>query len=367
MLSNKQDLYNILGISKNADTSQIKKSYRKLAHLYHPDKNPGNKIAEEKFKEICEAYSILSNPQKRRSYDQFGQTNFGHDGVNSSSININDIFGDIFGDIFNKQDSNYSSPQRGHDIHYSLNIEFAEAIFGTVKTINIPRKELCFSCKGSGVQCGHHPTICPMCKGRGEVSTMRGFFAVTQTCRKCNGSGKHIEHKCSACNGEKLKIANRSIKITIPKGIDHGMKIKINNEGESGLYGGLKGDLYVLIYIKNHVIFRRQGNDILCDIPILCTQAILGCKVKVPTINGKVEMLVPEGTQTGVIFRLKGRGVPSLRKGHSQGDQLVRIQVETPQRIDDMQKKLIKNFENTLTNESTPKTYQFIQQMKTLF
>lgn len=367
MSSTKHNYYDILQVNKSADLSTIKKSYRKLAHVYHPDKNPDNKQAEEKFKEICEAYSILSNPQKRKQYDQFGDAGLNTNGFNSSSVNINDIFGDIFGDIFSENKNTYNSPKKGKDIHYSLNIDFNESITGTIKKIEISRKDVCTRCYGSGAEAGSNPVTCMSCNGRGEVSAMKGFFAITQTCDKCNGTGKYINNKCINCNGNKLKNTTVVVQITIPKGIDHGMKIKVNNEGEHGIHGGDRGDLYVLIYVKNHTIFKRQGNDVLCDVPVLCTKAMLGCAVEIPTIYGKVEMNIPKGTQTGTIFRLKRKGFPSLRKGYQKGDQLVRIQIETPKNLNSKQIHLINNFNENICDKNNPDTLKFKEIVKELF
>ena len=350
MLSNKRDYYDVLNINKNASESDIKKSYRKLAHLYHPDKNLGNKDAEEKFKEISEAYKILSDTQKRRNYDTYGHESTNSD-FNQSSININDVFGDIFGDIFSNRKKRHSVPQRGNDVHYNLNIKFNEAIYGSTKTIIVPRKEMCQVCQGEGAQTGSSSVQCPTCHGRGEVSSMNGFFAVTQVCPQCQGSGIYIKNKCKACNGKKLKHVNAPVKVSIPAGIDDGMKIKINEEGESGLYGGEKGDLYILINILPHKIFKRQEANILCDVPITCIQAILGCKIEIPTITGKVEMKIPKGTQPGTIFRLKEKGIPSLRKGHLKGDQLVRIQIEIPRNLNEKQESHILNFNKNISNQ----------------
>jgi molecular chaperone DnaJ len=367
MTLRKEDYYNVLKVSKNASEQEIKKSYRKLAHLYHPDKNPDNKEAEEKFKEAYLAYSTLIDPQKRKSYDQFGHAGMDSSNMNSSSININDIFGDIFGDIFHGNSRRQSSPEPGKDIHYSLNIDFNESIYGVVKIINIPRKEMCSVCMGNGTQPGSQPIVCNICNGRGEVSTMKGFFAISQACHKCQGSGKYILNKCFECNGNKMKNVNVSVKVSIPSGIDSNMKIKINGEGESGLFGGVKGDLYVLIYVKPHKMFKRKNNNILCDVLISCTKAITGCTVDIPTIDGKVEMKIPPSTQPGAIFRLKERGMPSLKKGYSRGDQLVRMHIEIPQHLSAEQSQIIKDFDTSLNKSSLPKTEKFLQEIKILF
>jgi molecular chaperone DnaJ len=359
----KRDYYEILNISKDADTGEIKKSYRRLAHMYHPDKNNNDPAAEDKFREAHEAYSILSDSQKRRKYDQFGHASVNSDQFSSSSININDIFGDIFGDIFSGQTREQVTPRIGNDINYSLNINFHESISGIVKTIIIPRREACSKCSGSGAQPGSKPSVCSGCYGRGEVSAMKGFFAITQTCPKCHGTGKYISNKCLSCHGEQLRTVNAPVKITIPAGIDNGMKIKVSEEGDSGLYGGSKGDLYVLIYITEHTIFKRQNCDILCDITIKFTQAILGCVAEVPTVNGAVEMKIPAGTQPNTIFRLKGKGASSLRKGHVKGDQLVRIQVEIPKLLDNTQLTKLTEFEKTCSNKNFPKYSDFLKKI----
>jgi molecular chaperone DnaJ len=302
----------------------------------------------------------LIDSQKRRAYDQFGHAGISNQGASNSTININDIFGDIFGDIFQGNNNKQYAPKHGKDIYYSLNIDFLESFSGVSKVINIPRKEVCEICKGQGFAPGTSPSICNTCNGRGEVSTMKGFFAISQQCGACQGSGKYIETKCTACNGNKLKTMNVSIKINIPIGIDDGMKIKVNNEGESGLFGGSRGNLYVLIYVKPHKLFKRKSNNILCDIFITCSEAILGCSIDVPTIDGKVTMKIPSCTQPESIFRLKNKGMPSLKKKITRGDQLVRVHVEIPQKISEAQKEIMVNFSKYSDIKDTPKKQQFL-------
>jgi len=363
MSSAKKDYYEVLNVNRNADVSEIKKSYRRLAHLYHPDKNPDNKEAEENFKEIREAYHILSDTQKRSQYDNFGHAGMQGDSFNSSSVNINDVFGDFFGDIFGNK-PNTNSPQEGNDLHYKINISFKESVFGIKKTIKILRKEICKICQGSGSKPGTYPTVCRNCNGRGEINMMRGFFAISQACPKCNGMGKYITNPCIECNGTQLKKVNKNIEVNVPAGIDNGMRLKISHEGESGFHGGSMGNLYISVFISDHPIFKRKEYDILCDIPITCIQAILGSNITVPTINGKVDMKIPSGTQPGTIFRLRKKGIPSLRIGNKRGDQLVRIQVEIPKIINNKQKILINEFSTSLEEKSFPKSQNFSKKIK---
>ena len=358
-MSTKRDYYDVLGVDKSADATAIKKAYRKLAMKYHPDKNPGDKEAEEKFKEINEAYEVLSDETKRRNYDQFG-----HEGVNGQGFGgaggfggqgfggFDDIFGDIFGDMFGGGFSGGSrqrrrGPERGADIKQRVNISFEEAAFGKKVQVKIHRSEECDQCHGSGAKPGTSKKTCPTCHGSGQVQSVQrtpfGNIASTRTCSTCNGEGEVIDSPCSKCHGKGSIRKTKTIEVDIPAGIDNGQMIKLGGQGELGTRGGPRGDLYIEVNVQSHPLFTRDGYDVYLEMPITFAQATLGDKIQVPTLDGKVEYEVPEGTQTGTVFRLKGKGIPKL-KSNVRGDQYVKVTVEIPKKLNEKQKELVREF-----------------------
>lgn len=381
----KRDYYEILGVSKNASSEEIKAAYRKLALKYHPDKNPSNrKEAEEKFKEISEAYEVLSDSQKRATYDQFGheglQGAFRGGGFDWSDFthfsDIEDLFGS-FGDFFRGFGIDIDSfgggwggggrrVRRGSDLQYSLEISFEEAAFGTEKTVHIPRYEICPVCNGEGTKPGTKKADCSQCGGSGQIRSVTGFFSLTRTCNRCGGEGKIIKVPCTRCRGEGRVRLERKISVKIPAGIDDGFRLRITGEGEAGMRGGRRGDLYILVYVKPHPIFGRHNNDIICEVPISFVQAALGSEVDVPTLNGKARMKIPAGTQSGKIFRLRGKGIPNLRGG-GRGDEHVRIIVETPTNLNSEQRKILEEFARSCGEEVNPITRSFMKKIKQLF
>ena len=358
-MSTKRDYYDILGVGKSADATEIKKAYRKLAMKYHPDKNPGDKEAEEKFKEINEAYEVLSYETKRKNYDQFG-----HEGVNGQGFGgaggfggqgfggFDDIFGDIFGDMFGGGFGGGSrprrrGPERGADIKQRINISFEEAAFGKKVQVKINRSEECDACHGSGAKPGTSKKTCPTCNGSGQVQSVQrtpfGNIASTRTCSTCNGEGEVIDSPCSKCHGKGSIRKTKTIEVDIPAGIDEGQMIKLGGQGELGTRGGPRGDLYIEVNVKPHQLFTREGYDVYLEMPITFAQATLGERIQVPTLDGKVEYEIPEGTQTGTVFRLKGKGIPKLRS-NVRGDQYVKVTVEIPKKLNEKQKELVREF-----------------------
>lgn len=360
----KRDYYEVLGVDRGADEQALKTAYRKLAHKFHPDKNPGDKAAEESFKEASEAYSVLSDADKRARYDRFGHTNgqgfedFGFGGA--AGATINDIFGDIFGEMFgNARGRSRQARTRGSDLRYHLEISFEDAAFGTTARIGFPRPKSCDVCHGSGAKPGTAPRTCPTCGGSGEVRLTQGFFSIARTCHHCNGSGRVIVDKCTTCSGTGTKREDATVEVRVPAGVDTGTRLKLSGEGEpSPIPGGTPGDLYVVLQVRDHAIFQREDTEILCELPISITQAALGAQLDVPTLDGPTKLKIPAGTQTGKVFRLKGKGVPSLQGG-GRGDQHVRIVVETPTHLTKEQKDLLERFAELAGEESNPQAKSF--------
>lgn len=350
-MSNK-DYYELLGVDKNASEDEIKKAFRKQARKYHPDMNPGNKEAEAKFKEVNEAYEVLSDSQKRANYDQYGSADpgagFGGFGGGAGGFQ-GDFggFGDIFDMFFGGGGRQKNGPQKGPDLRVEIDIKFEEAAFGVEKDITIPRHETCDTCKGSGAAPGTEAKTCGQCGGTGQVqytqNTPFGRFSQSKPCQACHGSGKIIEKLCPECHGQGVVRKNRKIHINIPAGVDSGSRLRVSGEGEPGLKGGPSGDLYVYINVKRHKLFRREGNDIIYEMPISFAQAALGDEVEVPTLDKKVKLKIPEGTQSGTFFRIRGKGFPSL-SGYGQGDMHVKAIVVTPNKLNEKQKKLLRDF-----------------------
>jgi molecular chaperone DnaJ len=368
-LSEKKDYYDLLGVNRSAGDDEIKRAYRKLALKYHPDRNAGDKQAEERFKEVSEAYQVLSDPQKRSQYDQFGHAAFGDGGPFGGGFDFTagfeDIFGDIFGEFFGGT-GRRRTRSRGEDLRYNLTLTFEEAVTGTEKKIKIPRQGQCENCRGSGAKPGTAPQTCPTCRGRGQVSFQQGFFSVSRTCNHCHGHGTVIKDPCMACGGVGLVRKLHTLSVKIPAGVDTGSRLKLRNEGESAPAGGAPGDLYVVIQVEPHPIFVRNALDILCDVPISFVQAALGAEIDVPTLEGKVKMKIPVGTQSGKVFRMKGKGVKDIQ-GYQQGDQHVRVVVETPTHLTTRQKELLKEFAATGGEEVNPLSKGFFDKVKELF
>jgi len=351
----KQDFYQTLGIAKNSTDAEIKKAYRRLAMKHHPDRNPGNKTSEEKFKEGKEAYEVLSDPQKRSTYDQFGHagmnTQSGMGGGFNPGDSFNDIFGDMFGDIFGSRRGQRSNIQRGSDLRYNLTLDLEQAVFGDTIKIKVPSLTTCSPCKGSGAKTGTSRATCQKCDGRGNVRVQQGFFTLQQTCPACRGTGQTIPYPCADCNGSGRVQKNRTISIKIPSGVDNNDRIRLSNEGEAGINGGPAGDLYVDIAVREHSIFTREGSNLFCNVPTSYSTAVLGGVVKVPTIDGVVNLTIPSETQSGKIFRLKGKGITSYRDTRI-GDLYCTLQIETPVNLDSEQKNLLKQFEESINSSS---------------
>ena len=353
-----QDLYQTLGIEKNSSDADIKKAYRKLAMKYHPDRNPNDSAAEQKFKSIQKAYAVLSDKQKRAAYDQFGHAGVNPQGGMGGGFNtgdaFNDIFGDVFGDIFGggRGQARRSSAQRGSDLRYQVNLTLEQAVFGDKINVEIPSYNQCDSCTGSGAKEGTSATRCIKCDGRGAVRVQQGFFTLQQTCPECRGSGETIKDPCTICSGAGRKRTNRTIAIKIPAGVDNADRIRLSGEGEAGIKGGPSGDLYVDVTIKKHDIFEREGNHLICTIPISFGKAVLGGTVEVPTIDGAVNLSIPSETQSGKTFRLKGKGIKSYRENFF-GDLYCTVQVETPVSLTDEQKEILRQFDRSVNDSNT--------------
>ena len=380
MAENKRDYYEVLGVAKGASADEIKKAYRKLAKQNHPDLNPNDKAgAEARFKEINEAYEVLSTPEKRQKYDQFGHAgvdpNFGAGGFGGGGggfgfddIDLGDIFGSFFGGGFGGGGARQrTAAQRGESLRAALVLSFEEAAFGCEKEISIARTEACPSCHGSGAESGTTPETCPNCHGSGVVKTTRrtplGMMSSTSACPNCGGTGKIIKNPCKACRGTGKARNTRKIKVRVPAGIDEGQTISLRGEGNAGSNGGPSGDLLINISIRPHPILTRDGTSVLCEVPITYAQAALGAEIEVPTLDGKVKYTVPEGTQTGTVFRLRGKGIPVLN-AKSRGDQFVRVNIEVPKNLTQKQKDLLKEFAESLGENAHQERKRFFDKLK---
>lgn len=345
----KRDYYEVLGVPKNADENELKRAYRAMARKYHPDVNPNNPEAAEKFKELNEAYQVLSDPKKRQMYDQFGHSGVdgqgfgGFEGFGQDFGGIGDIFGDILSDFFGGSSARgRGGPRRGNDLRYDLDISFEEAVFGCEKTIRLEKNRTCTGCNGTGAQSGSGRKSCPVCRGKGTISFSQGFFAIQKTCHQCQGEGSIIEKPCGTCRGTGRLRTPEQLQVKIPPGVETGSKLKLSGEGEPGEKNGPPGNLYIVLNVGKHDFFERVGDDIVCEKPITISMAALGGEIDVPTLKGKVKITIPPGTQPGKVFRLRGYGVKSLNGG--VGDQLVRIAVRVPTNLSTRQKELLREF-----------------------
>lgn len=371
-----KDYYGLLGVSKTATTDEIKKAYRKLAIQYHPDKNPGDKAAEDKFKEISQAYAVLSDADQRARYDQFGSAAFeGGAGGNpfgqgfGDFSGFEDIFGDIFGSFFGGGGGGGQRTRgrgrAGRDLRYDLEITFEEAAFGTEKEINVNRGQPCETCSGSGAAAGSGPEKCNQCGGAGQVRMTQGFFTIARPCPGCNGAGQKISNPCTSCSGTGVKMQKSKLNVKVPPGIDHGQRLKLRGEGEAGSAGGPAGDLYVHIGIKPHQIFQRQESEVLCEVPISYSQAVLGGEVEVPTLEGFVKLKIPSGTPGGKIFRLKNKGIQILGTNR-RGDQHVQVHVHVPKKVSEEYKKALGDL-STLEIKEKDSSRSFFDRVKEMF
>lgn len=385
MADKPKDLYEILGVNKNATDDEIKKAYKKLAKKYHPDLNRDDpKTAEQKMKEINVAYDILKDPQKRAQYDQFGHAAFtnggggaggaGMGGFDFGEFDMGDIFGNIFGDFFGggraRGRASQTGPVQGADLRYDLAITFEEAAFGKDMTIKVPRDEICEECGGTGAAKGTSPETCPDCKGTGMRQTITrtpfGSISNARPCERCRGTGKIIKTPCDHCHGKGKIRVEKDVRINIPKGVDTGNRLRIQNGGQPGERGGKAGDLYVYINVKPHPIFQRDGMNVYCELPITFTQAALGAKVDAPTIDGKVELTIPEGIQSGTVLKIRGRGIQAVR-GEGRGDEFVKIKVLTPKNLSAYQRKLLQDFDKNGSDNNNPEQKSFLDKLKGLF
>jgi len=372
----KRDFYEVLGVAKNASDDEIKKAYRKLAMKFHPDRNPDDKKAEEKFKEAKEAYEVLSEAPKREAYDRFGHAgvdpNAGGAGGGPGFGGFADVFGDIFGDIFGGSGPGgrggaRSNVFRGADLRYALEITLEQAAHGFETEIRVPSWESCDTCHGTGAKPGTKPQTCRTCNGQGSVRVQQGFFSIQQTCPTCHGSGKVIPEPCEACDGVGRVKRNKTLQVKIPAGIDEGMRIRSAGNGEPGVNGGPSGDLYVEIHVKEHPVFQREGDDLHCHVPVTMTVAALGGTIKVPTLGGSAEIELPEGTQTGKTFRLRGKGIKGIRSSYP-GDLYAHVHVETPVRLTERQKQMLRDLDATLRDDKhSPQTRSWKDKVKEFF
>lgn len=372
----KRDFYEVLGLSKTADEKEIKRAYKRLAMKYHPDRNQGDKESESKFKEIKEAYEILSDAQKRAAYDQYGHAAFEQGGFGGQGgggfgggADFGDIFGDVFGDIFGGS-RRQQRAARGSDLQYNMDLTLEEAVRGVAKEIRIPTLETCDKCHGSGAKEGTSAETCSTCHGAGQVHLRQGFFTVQQACPTCHGRGKVIKEPCSKCHGDGRVERSKTLSVKIPAGVDTGDRIRLSGEGEAGENGAPAGDLYVQVHVRQHHIFERDGNNLYCEVPINFAIAALGGEIEVPTLDGRVKLKIPAETQTGKMFRMKGKGVKSVRSS-SIGDLMCRVVVETPVKLNEKQKELMQQLGESFGGKSgeknTPRSKSFLDGVKKFF
>jgi molecular chaperone DnaJ len=371
----KRDYYEVLGVPRNASEADIKKAFRRLAMKLHPDRNPDDKVAEERFKEAKEAYDMLGDAQKRAAYDQFGHAGVdpsmgaGHGPGGPGGASFSDIFGDVFGDIFGGRGGGRQQSFRGADLRYNLTLSLEEVVHGTTVKIRVPTLATCETCDGSGARKGSQPTKCSTCGGVGQVRMQQGFFSIQQTCPRCHGEGVMISDPCPTCRGAGRVEESRTLSVKVPAGVDNGDRIRLAGEGEVGEKGAPPGDLYVHIRVKEHAIFGREGNDLFCEVPIGFTTAVLGGELAVPTLEGRVMLKIPPETQSGKMFRLRGKGVRPVRGG-TTGDLLCRVSVETPVNLSEEQKEILREFEATMERDGghhSPKQSSWLDGVRSFF
>ncbi len=372
----KADYYEVLGVSRDVSEQELKSAYRKQALKYHPDRNPGDQVAEEKFKEASEAYQVLCDPDKRAAYDRYG-----HAGVNgagagpfgggfSGAVDLGDIFGDLFGEMFGVggagRGNGRSRVQRGDDLRLDLTIKFEDAIFGHESEVKIRRLEMCETCHGSGSASGRGPVTCQQCQGRGQIRYQQGFFSVARACSACGGTGSVVTDPCTTCRGETRVSRELKLNVKVPKGVEDGTRIRYSEEGDVGRSGGPKGDLYIVLSIRAHEVFEREGNDLKCVVPISFPQAALGAEIEIDGIDGPVSLKIPEGTQSSRELRVRGRGVPMLN-GKGNGDLLVTVVVQVPKKLSKVQREMVRQLEDSLKIDNKPAAPSFMDKMKDLF
>jgi molecular chaperone DnaJ len=370
----KRDYYEVLGVQRGATEQEIKSAYRKLALQYHPDRNPNNPESEEKFKEASEAYAVLADTEKREMYNRFGHAGVGTAAGGGFDANVVQDFSDIFGEFFGFGDlfggggrsGRRSRAQRGADLREDITIEFEEAAFGTEKKIAYRRHELCDACSGSGSAQGKSPAACRTCGGRGQVRYQQGFFSIARTCPTCQGAGSVISDPCTKCKGEGRVVQQKTIDAKVPAGVEDGTRIRFSGVGEAGLHGGPPGDLYVVLRVKEHPFFERQGNDLYCVVPISFTQAALGTEIKVPTLESEQVVKIPEGTQSGTVLKVRGKGIPVLN-GHGKGDLFVEVRVQTPSKLTKRQRELLQELQGITPVENKPQRNSILGKMKDMF
>lgn len=364
-----KDYYKILGVDRSASDEELKKAYRRLAQEHHPDKHKGDKAVEERFKRINAAYEVLKDPDKRAQYDRFGYVGAQGPGPGYRDAGFGADFQDIFGEVFSEffgGARRRPGPERGADLRYDLDIKFEEAAFGTEKTINIPRTSGCSVCGGTGASPGTSPALCPTCKGAGQVRFQQGFFSISRTCSSCRGAGSIIKDPCAECRGTGHVRTTSKLTVKVPPGVDIGSRLRISGEGEGGERGGPPGDLYIVLNVEPHPIFRRENDDIVCEVPVSFPQAALGAEIEVPTLDGPVKLKVPAGTQSGKVFRLKGKGIASLQTGR-RGDAQIIIRVETPAKLNKRQRELLEEFAEISGEETMPLKKNFFSKVKEIF
>lgn len=367
----KRDYYEVLGVDRGADQEALKKAYRRLAMKYHPDRNPDDKDAENHFKEAKEAYDVLADPRKRAAYDQFGHAGVetqGGAGGFAGGAGFRDIFDEVFGDIFGGRGGGERA-FRGADLRYQLDLSLEQAVFGTETSIDVPSLAECEACGGSGAKPGSSPAVCETCDGAGQVRMQQGFFSIQQTCPRCRGSGKVINDPCRECGGQGRKQQQKTLSVKVPAGVDTGDRIRLSGEGEAGQRGGPPGDLYVEIHVRDHPIFARDGVNLFCEVPISFATAALGGNLEVPTLDGRVTLKIPPETQTGKLFRLRGKGVKSVRGG-ATGDLLCRVVTETPVKLNSKQKALLREFEGSMQDSGkthSPRETSWLDSVKQFF
>jgi molecular chaperone DnaJ len=373
----KMDYYEVLQVERTATDAELKAAYRKLAMQFHPDRNPNNPDAEEKFKACSEAYQVLSDPDKRAAYDRFGHAGVGAAGAAGNPFagggpfpqgDFGDIFGDIFGEMFNMgtRSGRASRAQRGRDIKYDLRLEFEEAVFGIEREINIRRAEICEDCSGTGSEGGRQPETCQQCGGRGQIRTQQGFFSVSRTCPVCSGAGSVVRHACKSCHGDGRIPREHKILVKVPAGVENETRIRYGGEGDAGKWGGPNGDLYVVLEVRPHKFFERDGDDLHCVMPISFPQASLGTELEIETLHGPEALKVPEGTQSGKEFRLRGKGVPHLN-AHGRGDLIVEVRVQTPSKLTKQQKELMRQLGESMKVENVPHSRGLFDKVKEMF